>query len=168
MQLVDDESVTCVLLCVVYSPRRSSSRCCSSGWWSSPSYALDWSSSPYGARSSTNPTYARTSCQTTTAPAITCTHHPALRQPHRAHRLTPLTPPLPPSVLLSSCSTQTQIIPELHSQDVIQPKVIEQKTTREAFNQDYQTEAPITNKATVKGKAPQEMYSTALPTYQGY
>ena len=103
------------------------------------------------------------------------------------------------------CSTQTQIIPQLHTQDVIQvrhlpiarinrpptatrrcvadvdlclllcvcrlptkPKVIEMKTTRESFNQDYQTEAPVTTKATVQGKAPQAMYGTALPTYQGY
>ena len=51
---------------------------------------------------------------------------------------------------------------------MIQPRIIEQKTTRELFNQDYQTEAPVTTKATVQGKAPQAMYGTALPQYGGY
>lgn len=93
--------------------------------------------------------------------------------PTRTQQLThhcqpPLTPPSSPLTCRCVCRTQTHIVPELHQQDVIQPKIIEQKTTRETFNQDYQTEAPVTQKATVTGKAAQEMYGAALPTYQGY
>lgn len=65
--------------------------------------------------------------------------------------------------------TRTQIVPELHQQDVIQPKVIEQETIREKFNQNYQTEAPITQKATAQGKTPQVLYGgQEMPQYQGY
>ena len=71
------------------------------------------------------------------------------------------------SVIRPHLITQTRIVPRLTEQTVLQPKITEQTIVKEEFNQDYQTQQPVTQKATVQGKAPQAMYG-GMPNYAGY
>ena len=51
------------------------------------------------------------------------------------------------SVIRPHLITQTQVVPRLTVQNVVQPKITEQNIVKESFQQNYQTEAPITQKA---------------------
>ena len=51
------------------------------------------------------------------------------------------------SVVRPHLVTQTQIVPRLTVQDVKQPRIIEENTVKEDFQQNYQTEQPVTQKA---------------------